>query len=829
MSPRLFISYRRSQSARIDALVIALKAVGIEVWRDRAEIDTADSIQRRIDEGLARCHALLAWYCVDYPNSRACQWELTAAWIAASAETQPVKRILVFNPEQSSAHIQPLQVRDLQHLDANCDDTALAHRILELIQPIQGELGALRRLSRPSAYGYTPLSSSRFVGRVNRLWEIHSALAAGNFAIVAGRPSSGLATDLVQVPGSGGIGKSLLVEEYVLRFGACWPGGVFWLRAYGNSDRPEDTAEALSQRRDAAFGSQLVSFCQHLGIDTREKDHAQLRAELGRTLTAPYLWIVDDLPDLARTELEPWLAPSAAGRTLVTTRSRRLDGLGTSVDLGLLEINDARALLTGGALLALEQQPAVERILQLLDGHALAIDIARAACLRLGYSAFLRQLESPDHDAMALAAGIAKDTLNGHSPYIAVTLLGSVQHLDAHGTDSLRIASGLAAAPIADELVAACLVQADGLEEAAAEARAALGVQQLLNHSLAEPTGLSQFSIHTLIARTLRFCDAPGTARRAQLEAAAVQVLVQRMALAADIRRHADLQLILPHVQWLARRLDDPRRLALAGWLGRRASEAGHYRDAERWCRAEREARIALQGEDHEGTLRACHNLAIVLSSLGEYQEARALDEQVLKWRRRELGEAHQDTLASASNLANLLQRAGNIAEGLALREATFEIAHRELGDEHRLTLVSMENLGSLLVEQGDHDRGRQLQEQALSIRCRVLGNDHPETLTSMSNLAATLHRQGDAVEARALLEQTLEIRLLQLGHEHEATNLSAWHLSLSLIDAGDVQSAHELRRKHLQWLLTRDPQLLSSQQQRIRAWLLDEHNEAQT
>ncbi len=56
MTIRLFISYRRSKASRVDALVAALEAEGVEVWLDREEIEDAASIQRRIDEGLAGCH-----------------------------------------------------------------------------------------------------------------------------------------------------------------------------------------------------------------------------------------------------------------------------------------------------------------------------------------------------------------------------------------------------------------------------------------------------------------------------------------------------------------------------------------------------------------------------------------------------------------------------------------------------------------------------------------------------------------------------------------------------------------------------------------------------
>ena len=57
----LFVSYRRKDRACVDNLVAAMRAQGLSVWIDRDEIEDAASIQRRIDEGLARSRALLAW------------------------------------------------------------------------------------------------------------------------------------------------------------------------------------------------------------------------------------------------------------------------------------------------------------------------------------------------------------------------------------------------------------------------------------------------------------------------------------------------------------------------------------------------------------------------------------------------------------------------------------------------------------------------------------------------------------------------------------------------------------------------------------------------
>ncbi|WP_290649021.1 hypothetical protein [Aquisalimonas sp.] len=276
-----------------------------------------------------------------------------------------------------------------------------------------------------------------------------------NVAIVSAQPAPVCRGQLAQLRGSGGIGKSLLAEEYALRFGAFWPGGVFWLRAYGHSDRPEESAAALAQRREDEYRDQLGNFALAQGVAIRELNTRQIRAVLAARLQAlgPYLWIVDDLPDGNRAELGRWLAPSSNGQTLLTTRSRRHDALGKPIDLGLLPPPDARALLTRDhAPQDAAERAAVDAILTRLEGHALALDVAGAACQRQGYQGFL-----------ALAAQLAGELPNGHNPNIAVTFLGSIQALPPEGLDFLRLCAQLAAAPVERSLVARCLAIVEGL------------------------------------------------------------------------------------------------------------------------------------------------------------------------------------------------------------------------------------------------------------------------------------------------------------------------------------------------------------------------------
>jgi TIR domain len=82
MPTDIFISYRREDSDRVLPLVDALRGEGISPWLDQSEIDEFAPITDEIRKGLAESKALLAWYSVDYPKSRPCQMELTAAFLA---------------------------------------------------------------------------------------------------------------------------------------------------------------------------------------------------------------------------------------------------------------------------------------------------------------------------------------------------------------------------------------------------------------------------------------------------------------------------------------------------------------------------------------------------------------------------------------------------------------------------------------------------------------------------------------------------------------------------------------------------------------------------
>ena len=112
----IFFSYARADKEAVKPLLNAFATKSISVFHDETDITDGQSITRRITDGLSDAKMLVAWYSKTYPTRRACQWELTAAIIAAQCDASDIKaiehRILALNPELTATHIQPLHIQD---------------------------------------------------------------------------------------------------------------------------------------------------------------------------------------------------------------------------------------------------------------------------------------------------------------------------------------------------------------------------------------------------------------------------------------------------------------------------------------------------------------------------------------------------------------------------------------------------------------------------------------------------------------------------------------------------------------------------------------------
>jgi len=177
-------------------------------------------------------------------------------------------------------------------------------------------------------------------------------------------------------------------------------------------------------------------------------------------------------------------------------------------------------------------------------------------------------------------------------------------------------------------------------------------------------------------------------------------------------------------------------------------------------------------GEWHPDTVTSLNNLAELLRTKGEYDEAEPLYRQTLAIHKQVLGEWHPDTATSLNNLALLLQDKGEYDEAESLHRQALAIDEQVLGKQHSSTARDLNNLAGLLKTKGKYDQAEPLHRQALEISEQVLGEWHPSTATFLNNLAGLLYNQGNYNAAEPLLRQALEILENVLGHQHPNTVL---------------------------------------------------------
>jgi hypothetical protein len=640
----IFLSHAWADGERPQHIADALTAAGLRVWFDADEIDDFAGITRAVTEGLAKSKALLAYYSATYPLRCACQWELTAAFLAAQTEGDPRRRVLVINPESGASHIHPIELRDAKFLkppNTGGEMQQLVQAIGKHVGELSCPLADIHPLTAPNWYGMTPVGSTRFVGRLKEMWEVHSLLSACDVTQI-----TGATVNIGQLSGLGGVGKSLMAEEYALHFGAAYPGGVFWLRAYSN----DDAKTALGpEEREALRADQMRAIAERLGIDTHGLTAEQIEGALTRKIAGentPCLWVVDDVPNgLGGDALRHWFAPHALARTLITTRSREYGSLAKGIDLSVLTPEEAFQLLTSRRKPAgTDEEEQARQLANALGYHALALDVTGSALVSLGaaepFREFRAELAREDEDALELAKDLADALPNGHEKSIAKTLLRSILRLGLEGRDFLRLASVLAVAPIPASLVTAAFEKADKLSHNDARRCQAQAFHQVTTASLAEIAGElgDSRAVHTLVSRTVRFSDAR-LVRTGALRTAAVEALWTKIAKAAcDPRLHKQIEFYVVHARQVVSRPTSLPEANLVSWVARYDLARGAYASARTLYERELEFNRPVLGIEHTDTLTSMSNLAATVNEMGDLVESRKLKEKTLVIRRRVLG-----------------------------------------------------------------------------------------------------------------------------------------------------------------------------------------------
>jgi len=564
-----------------------------------------------------------------------------------------------------------------------------------------------------------PARNPGFTGRDGLLVTVRERLLAGDKAVVQA------------FQGMGGVGKTQLAIEYAHRFaGTC--GLAWWV----NSEQAQ-----LIGGQFAALGTALGCIHADAGTDVvREAVLGELR-ERGR-----WLLVFDNAQN--PPDITGWL-PGGGGHVLITSRERKWTEVAAPVEVDVLARTESVAILRDrvAGLAAAD----ADRLADQLGDLPLAI--AQAA-------GFMAETGTPAAQYLDLLRTRAGQLLGQSAPGSYPRSLAAATGLiadrladdDPAAAQLANLCAFLAPDPIPADLFTADTSKLPG--DLAARVADPLAwrqtLAQLARQSLArvDQGGLQMHRLTQAVLRDrLTPAQAADTRERSEAMLGAndpgdppnpvtwpmwAQLMPHLLAANLTATRSPDLRLMACNAcEYLLARGDTRTCHDLASDLGQQWRDRLGYTD--------------------QHTLAITHCLGCALREMGQYPQARVLDQDTLKRRRRALGENHPDTLRTASNLAIDLRLLGEVQAPRDLDHDTLERRRQVLGENHPDTLASASNLAIDLRLLGEVQAARDLEQDTLERRRRVLGENHPDTLASASNLALNLRALGEVQAARDL------------------------------------------------------------------------------
>ncbi|MEV6024359.1 FxSxx-COOH system tetratricopeptide repeat protein [Streptomyces sp. NPDC052036] len=776
----VFVSYAGPDQAWAEWVAWQLKDAGYEVELDVWDWRTGDNFIDRMNEALERATAVVALFSNNYFSRTRWTKEEWTAVVARRERLVPltIEPLTAADvPDILSAVIR----KDLHGLD---EQAAVA----ALLTAVDGPSAPTVKPGFPGAPAPAPAAPADSDGRrprlpsgagLPRVWNVpdrnpHFTGRQAQLAQVRDGLLNGRRTVVQALQGLGGIGKSQLALEYAHRFTSQYDT-VWWIDA--------ERADQLLVR--------YTELATRLGIakpDAGAEHNARTLLEHLRTHDR-WLIILDNADDPRDFET---LIPTGPGHVLITSRNPGWNDRVHTLSLGVFPRGDALAYLTTRVVgIAPEQADGLAddlgdlplALAQAAGVITSGMTVDRYRALLTDKTARLMANGGPHGYPAPLAAAvdIATTGLAADQPDAALLLrLGAF-----FGPDPIPLAWLEA---VRDQLATVAVDPDDFMWPQAA-------LQPLARYGLAR-VDHETFQIHRLTQAIVR--DRSGEADATAAEDDVTTILANATPDDPDTPtawpRWAALTSHLAARKHSTANRPPLRRALIQS--ARYLIKSGQSRAARDLVAAVHHAWTGTLGEDHEDTLSSAQYLGHAMSDLGEYGEARRLQEDTLERRRTVLGENHPDTLHSANDLAVTLANFGQYAEARRMSEDVLERRRVLLGDNDPGTLLSAQNLAAVLRSLGEDAEARRICEDTLERRRAVLGEDHPDTLDSAGSLASVLHAMEEYEEACRMSEDVLERRRTVLGEDHPDTLHSAHGLAATLGALHKHAEAHRMQEQ---------------------------------
>ena len=575
--------------------------------------------------------------------------------------------------------------------------------------------------------------------------------------------------------GVGGVGKTQLALEYVVRYGSAYEL-VCWV--------PAD--------RVAAVNAALVGLAGRLDVTPRANAGQTVTAVLNRLENQglSFLLIYDGVDD----EEIRTLIPSIGGNVIVTTRDPSWARDNTNEPLEVLDFEEAEAVD-----FLRKRDPAIDdelaRDVTLRLGR-LPLALEQVSALRLAtgmpWADLVARLDEPD-------AGLFPE---GAEPdYYPRTVSASL----LLGLDQLRRANPSAAqifelfAWFGSEPVPLPLLRQgrDGdvtrplkrlLQQPIELARA---VRVISRYGLARLHADQRIEVQPLMRLALRDLLSEESRVRALRNVQAI--LTEAGQGWPDRLSHWDMhRAVAAHVTHA--RLIHSTRLATARVVHNQIRYrylTGDLEDARRLGEAAVTAwrQRSDMGPDNELVLLASREWANALRALGHYDQSREITADAMGRMRAD----HPYALEMARSHAADLRIAGEYRGALDLDRTTYERARELHEDDHDRVVASRHNLAVCLRLLGDFREAEEIDRDEVRLQRNRRGDAHKRTLQSVNALAEDLFGLGRFAEAVEVQTAALEASGSALGPGDEAVLLARRMVGVGHRRRGDAEVAADL------------------------------------
>ncbi len=189
---------------------------------------------------------------------------------------------------------------------------------------------------------------------------------------------------------------------------------------------------------------------------------------------------------------------------------------------------------------------------------------------------------------------------------------------------------------------------------------------------------------------------------------------------------------------------------------------------------------------------------AIELANKGEFAQALALHQQILKLRLEKLGPADPLVAQSLNNIGYAYHMQGNFTEAVKYYQQALNLWEKAYGPDALALSTSFNNLGYVAQQQGNYQQATELYQQALQIHEKNNDLESADYALALNNLATLYQEQGNFPDALALYQRSQGITEKIYGDESPSAALGLNNMAYLYQSQGDYAAALPLYQKSL-------------------------------